>query len=105
MGTPTALGHRMTRARPVTPEHRSPTRHATCSYLSPTNRQLDGWDMTDKREKMETGSDKRFVRRDEQGQSDESDDVGRSLNQDRRRDATTEVQKGQGDRGDRRTDS
>lgn len=46
--------------------------------------------------------DKRYVRRDEKGQfTDSQDDVGRSLAQDQRRDAETEVKKGQGDRGDR----
>ena len=47
--------------------------------------------------------DKRYVRRDEQGQFTESqDDVSRSLSQDQQTDAETEVKKGQGDRGDRR---
>jgi hypothetical protein len=55
--------------------------------------------------------DKRYVRRDDDGkftQSDDGkftqsqDDVGRSLRQDRRTEAETEVEKGQGDRGDRR---
>jgi len=46
--------------------------------------------------------DKRYVRRDERGRFDEVDDVGRSLAQDRRKDAKTESKKGQGDRGDRR---
>jgi hypothetical protein len=46
--------------------------------------------------------DKRYVRRDEQGQFKESDDVGRSLSQDRRQHAKTESKPGQGDRGDRR---
>ena len=46
--------------------------------------------------------DKRYVRRDEEGEfTDSQDDVGRSLTQDRRTDAKTEVEKGQGDRGDR----
>ena len=54
------------------------------------------------RERIETGTDARYVRRDEDGQFKESDDVGRSLSQDQRRDAETEVKKGQGDRGDRR---
>jgi hypothetical protein len=53
-----------------------------------------------KRELINTGDDKRFVRRDEQGQFKESDDVGRSLNQDRQQPAETKVKKGQGDRGD-----
>jgi len=53
------------------------------------------------RELVDTGRDKRYVRRDEQGQFDESDDVGRSLTQDRRRDAQNPTRPGQGDRGDR----
>jgi hypothetical protein len=45
--------------------------------------------------------DKRYVRRDEEGRFTESqDDVGRSLSQDRERDAKTVAKKGQGDRGD-----
>jgi len=56
------------------------------------------------RELIDTGSDKRYVRRDEQGRFDESDDVGRSLSQDRKRDAEHETRKGQGDRGDRKTE-
>jgi hypothetical protein len=47
--------------------------------------------------------DKRYVRRDEQGQFSESDEAGRSLSQDQRRDAEAESEKGQGDKGDRRT--
>ena len=54
-----------------------------------------------KRELIDTGTDKRFVRRDSQGQFKESDDVGRSLAQDRRQRAKTVAPKGQGDRGDR----
>ena len=52
------------------------------------------------RELVDTGMDKRFVRRDDQGQFKESDDVGRSLGQDVRQHAKTKVKKGQGDRGD-----
>jgi hypothetical protein len=52
------------------------------------------------RELVDTGTDKRFVRRDDQGQFKESDDVGRSLGQDVRQPAKTKVKKGQGDRGD-----
>ena len=55
-----------------------------------------------KRELIDTGTDKRFVRRDKQGQFKESDDVGRSLSADRRRSAKTQSPPGQGDRGDRR---
>ena len=54
-----------------------------------------------KRELINTGTDKRFVRRDGQGQFKESDDVGKSLSQDRKRKAKTKVKSGQGDRGDR----
>jgi hypothetical protein len=58
--------------------------------------------MVGKRELIDTGTDKRYVRRDKQGRFTESDDVGRSLGQDRRRHAATEAKHGQGDRGDRR---
>ncbi len=52
------------------------------------------------RELINTGSDKRFVRRDEKGQFKESDDVGRSLAADRRQHAKSKAPKGQGDKGD-----
>jgi hypothetical protein len=55
-----------------------------------------------KRELIDTGTDKRYVRRDERGQFKESDDVGRSQRADRRQTATTPAKKGQGDRGDRK---
>jgi hypothetical protein len=54
-----------------------------------------------KRELINTRADKRFVRRDGRGRFGESDDVGRSLAQDRPRRASTKVKKGHGDRGDR----
>ncbi|MET0625523.1 MAG: hypothetical protein ABW250_21490 [Pyrinomonadaceae bacterium] len=54
------------------------------------------------RELIDTGTDKRYVRRDEQGQFKESDDVGRSLSQDVKKAAKTEVKSGQGDRGDQK---
>ena len=54
-----------------------------------------------KRELIDTGTDKRYVRRDGQGQFKESDDVGRSLSADRKRKAKTTAKKGQGDKGDR----
>jgi len=54
-----------------------------------------------KRELINTGTDKRYVRRDARGQFKESDDVGRSLAQDRSRRAKTKSKSGQGDRGDR----
>ena len=55
-----------------------------------------------KRELIDTGTDKRYVRRDGQGQFKESDDVGRSLSADKRRKAKTVAKKGQGDRGDQK---
>ena len=58
-----------------------------------------------KRELINTGTDKRFVRRGAGGQFKESDDVGRSLAADRRRKAKTVAKPGQGDRGDRQSKS
>ncbi|TSD87537.1 hypothetical protein FFK22_016985 [Mycobacterium sp. KBS0706] len=55
-----------------------------------------------KRELIDTGTDKRYVRRDEKGRFKESDDVERSLSQDVRKKAKTPAKPGQGDRGDRR---
>ena len=54
-----------------------------------------------KRELIDTGRDKRYVRRDDAGKFNESDDVGRSLNADRTKKGTTKAKKGQGDKGDR----
>jgi len=54
-----------------------------------------------KRELIDTGTDKRYVRRDEKGQFKESEDVGRSSAADQRKDSQTKVKSGQGDRGDR----
>ena len=55
------------------------------------------------RELIDTGTDKRYVRRDEKGRFDEVVDVGRSLSQDMKRKAKTQVKPGDGDRGDRKT--
>ena len=52
------------------------------------------------RELIDTGTDKRYVRRDDQGQFQESDDVGRSLAQDVKKHAKTKVKPGQADKGD-----
>jgi hypothetical protein len=54
-----------------------------------------------RRELINTGTDKRFVRRGAGGKFKESDDVGRSLTADRRRKAKTKAKRGQGDKGDR----
>ena len=60
--------------------------------------------MATKRELIEPNKgDKRYVRRDDQGQFTSSQDsVSRSLSADRRRKAKTAAPKGQGDRGDRK---
>lgn len=47
-----------------------------------------------KRELIDTGKDKRFVRRDEKGQFDEVADVGKSLARDRRQHAKKTVPPG-----------
>ena len=57
---------------------------------------------TQKRERIDTGHDKRYVRRTGKGQFDESDDVGRSHAVDRQRKAKATAQSGDGDKGDRR---
>ena len=53
------------------------------------------------RQLIDTGTDKRFVRRDEQGQFSESDDLCRSHAQDLKRDSSTKPKRGEGDKGDR----
>lgn len=55
-----------------------------------------------KRELIDTGSDKRYVRRNEKGQFDEVDDQGRSLSQDIKKKAKKTVKAGQGDKGDQK---
>ena len=56
-----------------------------------------------KRELIDTGRSKQYVRRNARGTSFvESDNVGRSLAADRRSKAKTVAKRGQGDRGDRR---
>ena len=56
-----------------------------------------------KRELIDTGINKLYVRRNKRGTSfKEVEDVGRSLTQDRRRKAKAVAKRGHGDRGDRR---
>ena len=55
---------------------------------------------TGKRELIDTGTDKRYVRRDDKGRFEDVVDVGKSLSQDRKRQAKHEAKLGQGDRGD-----
>ena len=54
-----------------------------------------------KRELIDTGSDKRYVRRDEDGKFKESVDVGKSLAADQRLHSDNEAPRGEGDKGDR----
>ena len=59
-----------------------------------------------KRELIEPNSgDKRYVKRDKEGQFKESDDVGKSLAADRRTQAKTKVKPGYGDQGDQKKSS
>ena len=58
-----------------------------------------------KRELIDTGTDKRYVRRAGSGQFKESDDVGRSSAADQRRNARTASKPGHGDKGDRKRPS
>ena len=53
------------------------------------------------RELIDTGTDKRYVRRDNDGQFKESDDVGRSSAADQRHDAANKSKRSEGDKGDR----
>lgn len=54
-----------------------------------------------KRELIDTGEDKRYVRRDEEGQFDEVVDVGKSHAADQRQHSKTTPPRGEGDKGDR----
>lgn len=55
-----------------------------------------------KRELIDTGTDKRYVRRDKDGKFKESVDVSRSLSADKRHKAKRDAKPGEGDRGDRK---
>ena len=55
-----------------------------------------------KREMIDTGNDKRYVRRGADGRFKESVDVSRSLSADARHDAKHDAKPGQGDKGDRK---
>ena len=55
-----------------------------------------------KRTLIDTGNDKRYVRRTPNGRFKESDDVGRSLATDRPRKAKSTAKRGQGDKEDRK---
>ena len=54
-----------------------------------------------KRELINTGTDKRYVRREDDGKFKESDDVVRSSATDQRQQSKTKPPRGEGDKGDR----
>jgi hypothetical protein len=54
------------------------------------------------RELIDTGTDKRYMRRNDDGTFKQSDDVGRSLAEDVKKHAKTVVRAGQGDKGDQK---
>ena len=54
-----------------------------------------------KRELIDTGNDKRYVRRDEEGRFSEVTDVGKSSAADQRQQAKGTSKPGEGDKGDR----
>ena len=58
-----------------------------------------------KRELIEPNGDKRYIRRNDDGQIKESDDQGKSLSQDVKKTAKTKVPPGQGDKGDQKKKS
>jgi len=61
--------------------------------------------MAGKRELLDTGTSKRYIRRDDRGRfTTDQVNVGRSLAADQRRQAKATAKPGQGDRGDRRKD-
>jgi hypothetical protein len=53
------------------------------------------------RQLIDTGTDKRYVRRDDEGRFSESDDVGRSHASDQKRASAKKPKRGEGDKGDR----
>ena len=66
-----------------------------------TARKSTGRKKAAKRELIDTGTDKRFVRRGAKGRFKKSADVGKSLSSDPRKKAKTKARPGQGDKGDR----
>lgn len=56
-----------------------------------------------KRELIDTGTDKRYVRRDSKGRFSESVDVGKSAAADQRKHSKKLAPRGEGDKGDRKT--
>ncbi|WP_445217045.1 hypothetical protein ACKWRH_33760 [Bradyrhizobium sp. Pa8] len=61
-------------------------------------KRITKWRAAARRELIETKGDKRYIRRDAKGRIKESDNVGRSLSQDKRTKAKRAAKAGQGDR-------
>ena len=77
-------------------------RHAKEARVAKTSRKKTAKRSTTKRELIDTGTDKRFVKRASDGTWSEMDDVGPSLGADQRRAAKNTVTAGYGDQGDQR---
>jgi len=56
--------------------------------------------MSNERELINTGRDKRYVRRNDRGEFKESDDQGKSLSRDVKQHANRKKPRNQGDKGD-----
>jgi hypothetical protein len=84
------------------PEHSIMAKKKAAAKKKTTAKKKTGRHKAAKRELIDTGKDKRYVRRDPKGRFNEVDDQGRSLSQDRRRKAKTTVKAGQGDKGDQK---
>ena len=84
------------------PAKKSSAKKSSSSKKSTGAKKSGGRKVSSKRELITPHKgDSRYIRRDARGRIKESDDVGRSLKQDRARKARTKVKSGQGDRGDR----
>jgi hypothetical protein len=94
--------NRTTKSRQAPHHRRSPQEH-TPNTLVPalSNKRVQAMSGS-KRELIDTGTDKRYVKRDDAGRFKESDDQGRSLAADVRQHAKTEVKSGHGDQGDQK---
>lgn len=72
-------------------------------HMAKSSKANAGKKSTGKRTLIAPKGNKRFVKRDAEGKFKESDDVGRSLSQDRKRTSKTKVKPGYGDQGDQVT--
>src|SRR5437762_164631 len=103
MHTPTARAGGSAGSRPMHCQQPGLSASARGCRIGNTGRGADvcspkeDYQMAAKRELIDTGTDKRYVRRNAKGQFKESDDVGRSLAADRRQKAKAVAKPGQGD--------